>query len=239
MSNKPKLSKTAITGIGALLSGGLLAGSWFLAISPIMSQTDSTEQELQTTETLTLSKQMNLQNLQEGAVDIDNAEEIVSDFHDLISDSADIESASRAIAKSERSGINITSFSFGSPEAVSPREAPEASLDGFSSPFSTSGGSVTEDTSSPEAGLPGEAAVDESEFIEGSMDSGGGDGDGSAGNIQRVPVTIEVEAANQSTLTDYVNDLSQQDRLIFVTALESNMSETAGGTIYGYAFFRG
>lgn len=211
-----KLSKTSISGLGGLLSLAVLLGAFFLGISPLMERTDSAEMELQTAEGLTVAKTFNLQNLQQGAVDIDNAQSTVDNYENIIADSVDIESASRAISSAQTSGVDIVSFTFGNPEPIEPREEPTASLDSFASPFETSG-EVTEDTSED-----GETAE--------------GEGNTTTG-VQRVPVIISADANNQSSLTEYVNQLSQQDRLIFVTAIDSTVSERTTATIYGYAFF--
>lgn len=88
----------------------------------------------------------------------------------------------------------------------------------------------------PEASLSGESTL---EF---SVDASGGDTAASPGSLQRVPVEISVTSSNYANLSEYLDNLAQQDRLLTVVNVSS--SGTSGGdgegsvsaTIRGYAF---
>lgn len=204
------MTKTTVSGIGVVASIAIVAGTYFFGMSPLNEKANQVEQEKMTAETVNVSKNANLENLRQGAVDIDNAEKEVENFDKIISTSVDIESASRAIAAAETSGINITSFTFGTPEAIAPREEPVATLDQFSAPFDASG-SITEDTSE--------------------------NAEGGGGGAQRLPIVIEVTADSQNAFTKYLNALAEQDRLVFVTGVSSNSADTTTATIYAYAYY--
>jgi len=204
------LSKKSITGLGAFLSCAVIAVSGFLVVKPSYDQSQSNLQELSTMQVETESKTVRLGVLEEGVENYDEIQAYVNTFLAYAPSYKDIESASRAISNSLVSGVSITSFNFGTEEAASEYPVPEASLEN------------TESTPSN----TGETAAGES-----------AEGTAASGTFQRVPVEISVTANNYDSLSNYLDNLSQQERLIVVMSVSSaGNGENITATIKGYAF---
>lgn len=206
------LSKKSITGLGTLMSCAVIAISGFLVVKPGYDQSQTNKIELSSLQQETELKNDRLALLEEGVENYDEIQAYVDRFLQIAPGSKDVESASRAISNALVPGTTISSFTFGSPEASTEYAVPEASLS-------------SENTI--------EFSVESSE---------GGDTAASPGSLQRVPVEISVTSSDYANLSEYLDNLAQQDRLLTVVNVSS--SGTSGGdgeglvsaTIRGYAF---
>lgn len=206
------LSKKSITGLGTFLSCAVIAVSGFLVVKPSYDQSQNNLQELSTMQVETETKTIRLGVLEEGVENYDEIQAYVDTFLTYAPAYKDIESASRAISESLISGVSITSFNFGAEEAATEYPVPEASLENTEG----SAPSNTGDSASAE-GADGAAAA--------------------SGTFQRVPVEVSVTATNYDALSNYLDNLSQQDRLIVVMSVNSSGNgENITATIKGYAF---
>jgi hypothetical protein len=205
------MSKASVKGAGLLVSTAFILTTGFLVVNPLIEQRSASLSELQSMEKITESKQLNLTRLQAGAVDFEQARNDGDLFARLVSKEKDIESASRAISEAIISGITIISFNFNPEEPVAAHTLPVVSLEGYKPPasFGKSSGSASS------------AASPKSE-----------------NGLNRVPMMISVSASSYSKLSEYIDSLSKQERLVSVISVSANsLAEgQVKADIYAYAF---
>lgn len=209
------LSKKSITGLGTLMSVAVIAISGFLVVKPSYDNAQDNRAELSTLQTETVSKTARLGLLEEGVENYDEIQAYVDTFLNYAPANKDIESASRAISNALVDGTEIVSFTFGSEEPTAAYPVPEASIEGEAAP----------------------AAPVESDS------SASGESTAAAGTLQRVPVEIAVTSSSYENLSEYLDSLAQQQRLLTVISVTSAGgavgAEGEGGvtaTISGYVF---
>lgn len=216
------LSKKSITGLGTLMSVAVIAISGFLVVKPSYEQAQDNRSELSTLQTETTTKTERLKVLEEGVDNYDEIQAYVDTFLKYAPANKDIESASRAISNAVVPGTNIVSFTFGSEEAATEYEVPKASIDGGTTAASSSSSSSST-TASTDASATGTSTA-------------------SAGTMQRVPVEISVTSSSYENLSQYLDSLAQQQRLLTIISVASSggAANAEGGgvsaTINGYAF---
>lgn len=208
------MGKNAITGIGAVVAIGLLAGAYFGVAAPLIAINSTTETELASAEQIGDSLTAKLARFAGGENDeTRKATQTMDEFNSYVSETLDIESASRAIAASLPAGVKLESFSFGDAQAVSTLSDAPVSIGSFTPP--------TDFEAASEGATAETTAVDPSAPLSG---------------FNRVPYTIKVSAGSYGELADYLNSLSQQPRLMSVVSVDSARAETVTATIYAYAF---
>ena len=206
------LSKKSITGLSAFLSCAVIAVSGLLVVKPAYDQAQLNREELSTMQTDTAIKEARLKTLEEGVENYEEIQAYIDTFLKYAPAEKDIESASRAISTALTPGTRIVSFTFGTEEAAAKYPVPEASLDG------QSGTESSGDTSA----------------------SSGGDGETevTAGTFQRMPIEVQVTSESYEALSEYVDNLAQQERLVTVLSVNSSGGGENGvtATIKGYVF---
>lgn len=206
------LSKKSITGLGTLMSVAVIAVSGFLVIKPAYEQAQTNNQEYSNLQIETSTKNARLSTLEEGVENYDEIQAYVDDFLVKAPSYKDVESASRAISTAVVPGITINSFNFGNEAPTSDYTVPKASLD--AQPETTN----LEDSGSSNSEENAETAS-------------------SAGSFQRIPIQIQVTANDYTNLSEYVDNLSKQDRLLTIVSITSaGDGEGITATIDGYAF---
>lgn len=208
-------SRRTVRTIGALMSTAVIAISGLLVVKPLYDEVSDSKDELVSLQQTTDDKQAQLTTLENGVSNYEEIRNYVDNFLNTVSASKDIESASRSISSAAIPGISIVSFTFGTEENVEQYEVPSPSLQDYSPPSGFSEDPAAEPAEGEEA-----AAVE---------------------TFHRVPVQITVTASDYSTLATYLDNLSQQSRLLNVVSVTS--TKTAGeettqisATIYAYAF---
>jgi len=207
------------------------------------------EKELTTSKQLGESYTKKLTELSSGASNPNQGESVavsLDEFKKLVPGSMDIESASRAIASALPSGVQLTSFNFGSAQPVASVEIEKPALDGFKAPqgFGDDAAAASSSTSSSAGPSTGEASAAESAAAStgtpGSAPTAGPSTPGSVAtsDFTRIPFTIAVTAQNYDILSDYINSLSDQPRLLSVISVSADRSDAnaVSATIYAYAF---
>lgn len=209
------MGRRTINSIGAIAAVGIVAGVYFGVAAPILSQRAATETELQQAQTLGEGYQTKLQNFRSGISDeAQEAQNTAELFQSLVSESIDIESASRAIAAALPPGVKLDSFNFGAAQQVATLASEPLTISGYTAPAEFGG----EDA----AATGGEAtAVDPSAPISG---------------FNRIPFTIKVTAGSYDELADYLNSLAEQPRLMSVVSIDTSRAETVSATVYAFAF---
>lgn len=212
------MGKNAITGIGALVAVGLLAGAYFGVAAPLIAINSTTETELAAAEQIGDALTNKLARFAGGENDeTRKATQTMDEFNGYVSETLDIESASRAIAASLPAGVKLDSFNFGAAQPVSTLGDAPVSIGTFTPPSDFGGGA----SAGGGAQDTGTEAVDPTAPLSG---------------FNRVPYTIKVSANSYGELADYLNSLSQQPRLMSVVSVDSSRAEGVAATIYAYAF---
>ncbi len=210
------MGKNTITGIGVAIAASLLVGSYFGVAAPLIAINSTTATELEQAEQLGNNYVAKLARFAGGeSEEIRSALQTTDEFNSYVSETLDIESASRAIAASLPSGVKLDSFNFGAAQSVSALADAPVSIGAFTPPAEF--GASAEGGGEAAAG----AAVDPTAPLSG---------------FNRVPYTIKVSAGSYSELAEYLNSLSRQPRLMSVVSVDSSISEGVTATIYAYAF---
>lgn len=211
MNLTPKSVKT----LGILVSLASMTATALLVVIPLQGQIAADEATLEQSKIVTMTKQSNYDRLKKGEDNLVQAKEDATTFHTLVANTKNIESASRAITASRNDGIKIDSFNFLDQQEVTPIESPGSISDGYQPPQSFN--------------------IDVSQL---KPQDAGESGSGMSG-YSRIPIVVEVTAANYESLATYVNDLANQQRLITVISVDSSKTQNEGdisATIYAYAF---
>lgn len=228
------IGKNTVNAIGVVAAASILAGAWFGAASPLLDQKKEAETQMAQAEIIGKGYSNKLSSFQgDKNRTIEEASRTIGNFQSLVSKTIDIESASRAIAKSLPSGVTLTSFDFVSAQSVSKLSSSPLSISGYSAPSEFSGTSkpktekaqnqtdaVTEAGSSTSS-TAGPKAVDPNAPIVG---------------FNRIPFTIKVTANSYDDLAKYLDKLRSQPRLMNVVSVDSSKTENVSATIYAFAF---
>lgn len=222
------LSKTSIQGIGVTLSVAVLAVTGLFIAKPLYDSTNETKITLEEQKMVTVSKTGKLAQLEKGVENIEETQKFVDDFLVSAPNNKDVESASRAISKALISGVKISSFTFGAEENIKESEVPKAALGEFTPPME-----LSDAAAGAEAPAEGEATGEDGkkEALE---------------TFHRMPMQITVNADSYKKLSEYVDKLADQKRLVNIVSVSSTSGaagiegESSGGsveaTIYAYSF---
>jgi len=224
------LSKTSIQGIGVALSAAVLAVTGLFIAKPLYDSTNETKTTLEEQKIVTISKTGKLAEVEKGVDNLEETQKFVDDFLVSAPNNKDVESASRAISEALISGVSISSFTFGAEENIKESEVPKATLGEFTPPMELSAGAAA-----PEAPAEGEATGEDGkkESLE---------------TFHRMPMQITVSADSYKKLSEYVDKLADQKRLVNIVGVSStSVAESAGmdgkdsgerveATIYAYSF---
>lgn len=228
------IGRQATNVLGSVLALGILAGAAFGVAVPILSEKSSNETQLTDAKQLNASYVQRLAQFSSEAQspELQQATSNLEEFKQLVPGSIDIESASRAIADSLPSGVKLGSFNFGSPQQVSSLKVDPPKLNGFTAPteFAQVGGGDTGTTST------GPSDSSSSSSTGGSDSSTGTGASATTSGFTRIPFTIEVTAGSYDQLAEYLNQLSNEPRLITVVSVDSSRAESVTAKIYAYAF---
>lgn len=227
------LSKTSIQGIGVTLSVAVLAATGFFVAKPLYDSTTETKVSLEEQKIVTMSKTGKLAQLEKGVDNIEETQKFVDDFLVSAPSNKDVESVSRAISTALISGVKISSFNFGAGENIEAAEVPKAALGEYVAPMELGDGTEAP-AAAPAEGEEGAATGEKKEALD---------------TFQRVPVQITVNADSYKKLSEYVDELADQKRLVNVISVTSTkggggtgMTGEAGSagsveaTIYAYSF---
>lgn len=211
MNLAPKTVKT----LGVLVSLASMTATALLVIIPLQGQIAADEATLEQSKIVTMTKEVNYERLKKGEDNLIQAKEDATTFHTLVANTKNIESASRAITTARNDGVKINSFNFLDQQEVVPIESPGSISDGYQPPQAF--------------------AVDVSQL---KPQEAGESGSGMSG-YSRIPIVVEVTAVNYESLSTYLNDLANQQRLITIISVDSSKMQNEGdisATIYAYAF---
>lgn len=231
------MGKRTVNSLGVLGVALVLGGAYFGVAAPLIAGKNSVQIELDQAQQLELSYSAKLKNFQSGENDTTRqATETMNLFDGLVPDSIDIESASRAIASSLPSGVTLNSFTFGATEQVTSVTGTPLALTGFTPPSSFGAADAAATATTPPAEQDPVAATDgsgETPVAEGAQ---GVNPSAPASGFNRIPFTIEVSAGSYAELSDYLNSLAEQPRLMSVVSVDSSRSDAVTATIYAYAY---
>jgi hypothetical protein len=214
------LSKASVKGLGVLVSGVLIFGTGMFVINPLVEQRTENVEALKSLQKITETKKANLTRLSNGAVNFQEAFEAGSNFEKIVPKYKDIESASRAISEATVPGVTITSFTFNPEEPVAENKLPPVSLQGYKPPASFAQSSSKGSSSD-----------------KGSKPATGSSGAGSGASLNRLPLIVSVSAENYQKLSEYIDQLSKEDRLLSVISISGSSKEgNVKADIYAYAF---
>lgn len=222
------MGRQATNILGSLGVAVILAGAYFGVAAPILNSTRSNTEELQTARTVGNSYVQQLNQFKNNAQspELQQATQSLEEFKQLVPGSIDIESASRAIAGSLPSGVKLGAFNFGAAEQVSSLKLTSPSLSGFTAPQGFGGGDSSSSSSSTSSSSSSSSTSSTEAPASGTATNG----------FTRIPFTITVTAGSLSELSEYLNQLSDQPRLISVVSVDSTNGESVSATIYAYAF---
>jgi len=240
------MGKTGLNAVGGIIAAVIVAGGCFGIALPVIHGKSNAEKELTTSRQLGDSYTKKLTELSSGVTNPNQGQSVavsLDEFKKLVPGSMDIESASRAIASALPDGVQLTSFNFGSAQPVTSVEVEKPALDGFKAPqgFGDDAAAATTSSAGPSTG---EASATESAAASagtpGSSSTAGPSTSGSAAasGFTRIPFTIAVSAKNYDGLSDYINSLSDQPRLLSVISVSADRSDAdaVSATVYAYAF---
>jgi len=231
------MGKRTVNSLGVLGVALVLGGAYFGVAAPILAQKNSVGIELQQAQQIGTSYENKLTSFENGESDrTKQATDLMALFEGLVTDSIDIESASRAIATSLPSGVTLSSFTFGPAQPVSSIAGDPLALSGFTAPADF--GAAGDGTAAAPAATGTESDAVESAGAAQTPAEGtqGIDPNAPTAGFNRVPFTIEVSAASYAELSAYLNSLSEQPRLMSVVSVDSTRSDTVSATIYAYAY---
>jgi len=213
---------------GSIIAVAIIVGAYFGVAAPILNGKSANETELAEAKQLNSSYVQKLSQFSSDAQspEVQKATASLEEFKRLVPGSIDIESASRAIADSLPSGVKLGSFNFGAAQQVSSLKLPEPSLSGFTAPteFAQIGGEANSTTTS--------TGPNDTSSTSGTAPSSSG----ATSGFTRIPFTIEVTAGSYDELAEYLNQLSDQPRLISVVSVDSSRTETVSAKVYAFAF---
>lgn len=203
------LSTSSVKGLGVLVSGVLLLSTGIFVINPLLEERSGNLSDLKSLQVVTETKKENLTRLTNGAVNADEARRVGQNFQKIVAKDKNIESASRAISEAIVPGVTITSFTFNPEEPVTPNTLPPVSLEGYKPPASFV-------ASSANAAKP--AAESKS-------------------SLNRLPLIVSVSAQSYQKLSEYVDQLSKEDRLLSVISISAASKDgSVKADIYAFAF---
>ena len=235
------MGKRTVNSLGVLGVAIILGGAYFGLAAPVLTERSSTELEYEQAQQLSLSYTGKLSSFQNGQSEESRAAtETMELFQGLVSETLDIESASRAIAASLPGGVKLESFDFGSAQQVASLQEAPLGIDGFTAPpeFAEGAGAT------PAAPAP-ESQEDAVESAGGTAENPvatavgeqGVNPDAPISGFNRIPFTIKVSASSYIELSAYLNSLAEQPRLMSVVSVDSNSTEGAvTATVYAFAF---
>jgi len=234
------MGKKTVNSLGILGVAVIAGGAYFGIAAPILSEKKAVEVEYEQAQLLNQTYSTKLSEFSAGATDETRAAQDTQILFDgLVSDSLDIESASRAIAASLPEGVKLESFDFGAVQQVSDLQMTPPTISGFTPPTEFAGGGAADAAAAaPEPTNEQDAVEGAGGEVENLADSGPQAVDPSApiDGFNRIPFTIEVSAGSYTELAEYLNSLSDQPRLMSVVSVDSSRADAVTATIYAFAF---
>lgn len=216
------LTKKSIAGLGSAVSLVSIGATVLLTLFPLNTNTEKSE--LSELRSQTETQNTRITELSSNSYNIDELQSFVNNFTQIVPQQPDLEGLSRAISSSVNEGVTIVAFNFGAPEEVAEIKEPSPLLEQFTPPFDLS--STTDPTAESEEGEDKKAVKDT--------------------NFQRIPVSITVNVSDYRSLSVFLNNLENQNRLIYVQSFSttSDVSTSDDGTsvggiqanIYAYAY---
>lgn len=226
------LDKNAIKGIGLLAFVGVLFASGYLVAKPQIEESFSLMSQTQETSNKTEMRQLRLVKLQNENENFEALKTEVDELLKRIPSEKNVTNIAGAVIKAMPPGVQLVKFSHGEIVEGSPTyEVPLSSLIGDEPPFElvVPGSSTGASTEKP--------AVDDAEETVPAPDKKE-DKTGVTPEFASAPFILEVSTSGVESLTNYLDMLQYQDRLISIVSVTSS-SEDGGetkATIYGYAF---
>lgn len=236
------MGRRTVNSLGALGVAVILGGAYFGVAAPIIASKNSVSVELQQAESLSSSYESKLTSFKNGeSEEAKSAKATMALFDGLVPTSINIESASRAIAASLPQGVTLDSFDFKPAQQVASLDAPALTIDAFVAPkeFTADTTAVAPAAAAPEGKKEQDTAAAATGTDTGSTaaaSTGAVDPNAPISGFERIPFTITVSADDYSSLSEYLNSLSDQPRLMSVVSVDSTRSEKVSATIYAFAF---
>lgn len=228
------IGKNTVNAIGAVTATAILAGAYLGVAAPLLEDKKSNETQMIQAESMGKGYANKLSEFKGGKSQaVEEATKTMNVFQRLVTKSIDVESASRAIAASLPSGVSLVSFDFGSAQSVSKMSGSAMNIGGYAAPSEFSG---TSKGKTPKAQNQSDAVTNAG----GSTDKTAGpkaiDPNAPIVGFNRIPFTIKVSANNYDDLAKYLDEISNQSRLMNVVSVDSSRTDKVSATIYAFAY---
>lgn len=217
------LDKNAIRGIGLLAFVGVLAASGFFVAKPQIEEGFKLASETADVNQATSTREVRLVKLQNEKENMAGLSEEVDGLLGKIPSDKKVSGIAEAVIQSMPAGVQLLTFSHGDLVAGPPPYAsPKVALSSPPAPFTlTSPGAAASETDDEEKDSTTAKPAEEGTPA-----------------FALAPFTVTVSASSVESLTEYLDILQNQDRLVSVVSVTSTgmgAGETTA-TIYGYAF---
>lgn len=224
-----ELSKGATKGIGALTLVAVLAAAGFLVIKPQIDEAIELQSQTAEMRDMTDVREIRLSKLEAEKSNLDALSLEVNDLLLRITSDKKVTDIAGAVVAALPPGVNLESFSHGPLDPAQPNfKTPLVALEAIEAPFTLE--KVEAQTSAPAEAAEGEDVV-EAPVVEPEV----------AVEVTPAfagaPFIITVRASSFESLTNFMDVMQYQKRLITVVAVTSGAGD--GGiraTIYAYAF---
>lgn len=240
------LSKDIVTGIGAVLTTGILGAGIFYGVLPQMDRAADYQDQVSNTEQNIELNSLRLTQLASHAENPDELNQEKEALREGIPEEASVPDIQRAIVNN-LGGFDLVSFSHAPAMSFDQPEVPELTLEGIPDPFDEStvaesdGGSSNDDS--------GEMDMDEDfedidpDTVEEDLGIDTSDSESSSsesvGTVQAVPIVLNVETTASShqaataELAALLDRLESDDRMMLVLKVSSGVSDPGEGGQYG------
>lgn len=228
------LSKNTVIGLGSLIIAGVVVGGSLLVIKPQLESASELQVSIADAKTEASNKQLKLDNLIVKQEEIVAIQSNVDNLIIAIPSENEVGTIGEAVANSINAiggGVRLDSFSYGATEDFKAVDAPTVSLSEPVAPFTASGGGAGGQTAPPPTNEDGTDADSENPIATTP--------EAKASSFKRIPITLSISANSFTDMTNYIDTLSSQQRLLYIQTVVSNASSNNGGitaTIYGYGF---
>lgn len=219
-----KLTKNGIRAVGLLVLIGIFAIVGFFVIKPQVESALKLMSDTSAVNDATAIRELRLAELQNESENIDQLRSDVDQLLATIPSAKNVTSVAGAVIDSMPAGVQLKSFSHGDLIPAGPNFAPaDISLSGIGTPLNLENEKKTQSEKDP-------AATDDSntDKQESSVE---------VPVFAAAPFIIQVEASRMEVLTEFLDNMQNQDRLITVLATNAGYANgVVDATIYAYAF---